>query len=168
MKKEQKNPKDKYRRVKDKWIKATEKWLDILWCKEFAVTWYFDNIPDEESGRDGYVPIASVVTKPQYFDAVITADPVQLVTLSDEDIETKACHEIMHIVLSPYAEWGEQAMQTMGKKEVLGYREYESFAHERVASRLTQIVRRLGRNSKDGPCCHKHDPKQKAPPAKKS
>ena len=167
MKKEKKKPKDKYRKVKDKWIESTEKWLKILWCEEFAITWYFSTIPDEENGRDGFVPIASVVTKPQYFEVVIIADPVQLATLSDEDIETKACHEVMHVVLSPYAEWGEQMMSTMGKKEVLGYRTYESFVHERVVSRLTQIVRRLYKNSAAS-CCHKHDPKQKTPRAKKS
>ena len=162
-----KKPKDKYRRVKDRWIKATEKWLKILWCTGFAITWCFDTIPDEENGRDGFIPVASVVTKPQYFEVVITADPVQLVTLSDADLDTKACHEIMHIVISPYTEWGEQMMKTMSRTKLSGYREYESFAHERVVSRLTQIVRRLYKNSAAS-CCHKHDPKQKAPPAKKS
>ena len=167
MKKEKKKSKDKYRRVKDKWIKATEKWLKILWCNDFAITWYFDTIPDEENGRDGFLPIASVVTKPQYFETILTADPVQLATLSDADLDTKACHEIMHVVLSPYNEWAEQAMRTMDKKEILGYREYESFANECVTSRLTQIVRRLYKNSAAS-CCHKHDPKQKTPRAKKS
>ena len=167
MKKEQKKPRDKYRKVKDKWIKATEKWLKILWCTEFVVTWYFDEIPDEENGRDGYIPIASIVTRPQYFDAVITADPVQLATLNDIDLNTKACHEVIHIVLSIYREWGETMMQTMNEKTAQGFREYEAFVNERTASRLTQIVRRLYQNSADS-CCHKHDPKQKAPPAKKS
>ncbi len=125
-------------------------------------------IPDEDEGRDGWKPIASVVAKPHYFDAVITADPAQLILMDDDDLDSKACHEVMHIVLSPYHEWGETMLATMDKKEVLGYREYELVSNERVTSRLAQIVRKLFKNSKDGPCCHKHEPKQRIPKAKKS
>ncbi|KKK54999.1 hypothetical protein LCGC14_3079000 [marine sediment metagenome] len=168
MKKGQKKPRDKYHKVKDKWIKATEKWLLLLWLPDFNISWYFNEIPDEDEGRDGWKPIASVVAKPHYFDAVITADPAQLILMDDDDLDSKACHEVMHIVLSPYHEWGETMLATMDKKEVLGYREYELVSNERVTSRLAQIVRKLFKNSKDGPCCHKHEPKQRIPKAKKS
>ncbi len=164
-----KKPKDKYRRVKDKWIKACEKWLHLLWLPDFSISWYFnDEIPNEDNGRDGWKPLASVVAKPQYFDAAITADPTQLIFMDDDDIDAKACHEVMHIVLSPYHEWGEIMMTTLNKNALAGYREYEAASNERVTSRLTQIVRKLFKNSKDGPCCHKHDPKKKSTPAKRT
>ncbi len=166
MKKKKREPKDKYRRVKDKWIKTCNKWLELLWISDFYVTYEFGDIGDSDA--EGWIAIANVVTKSRYKDTLITANPEQLATLSNEKMDRHACHEIMHIAISQYQEFAKDLIGWIpGQGQKKAFMATERDEVELLATRLTQIVVALNKNSKDGPCCHKHDPKQKPPVAKK-
>ena len=164
MKNEKKKSKDKYSKVKDKWIKACNKWLELLWVSDFYVTYEFNDVGD--SDVEGWIAIANVTTRPQYKDTLITANPEQLNGLNNALLDRHACHEVMHVVLSQYLGFTKDLIDWIpgqGRKEV--FRSTEKDENELLTTRLTQIVCKLYKNPKDGPCCHKHDPKQKIPRA---
>ncbi len=165
MKKEK--PKDKHAKFKDKWIKLCDDWLTLLWCSDFYVTYEFEDVGD--SDEEGWIALANVVTKPRYKDVLITANPEQLSSLRPALLSKHARHEVMHVVLSQYQEFTKDLIGWIpgkGRQDV--FYSVQKDEIELLTTRLTQIVIALFKNSKDGPCCHKHEPKQKVPKAKRT
>jgi hypothetical protein len=134
------------RKQKDRWMDACERWKKALWLGQVDVTYVFlMKAPDgAETTTPGWKSFADAVAKPEYMEAQITVYDVELIsTLSDDELDEAARHEMIHVLLGWYDSLIRDLFEPMSEKVAAGWEKYRHNVIEYTTSRLEKALATL-------------------------
>ena len=127
-----------------RWKDACNKWIRLLWVGNYEVTFQvFDEPVDNQRPPNGgaeFVTVATASVRPEYFRALLSIARSRVRDCTDEELDENACHEVMHIVVSPFADAFYELIEAIPKARGEGWTARRMYEHERVTSHLTTVV----------------------------
>jgi len=130
------------REAKRDWIAACKGWRDRLWIGDYRLN--FETLDDSTPTRgesSDWVTTAKVQVQPQYRTAMIETDYDQLRYLDDDEMDEKACHEMVHVMMGEILRMGNRLMDKLKPSEREGFDEAWHVANETVTSRIAGVLR---------------------------
>lgn len=133
-----------------RWRDACGKWVRLLWVGNYEVTYQILDDPANDqrppNGEAEFVTVATASVRPEYFRALLSIARNRVRECTDDKLDENACHEVMHIVMSPFADTLYEAVEAMPKARRGGWHARRMYEHERVTSHLTTVARFLYRS----------------------
>lgn len=129
---------------------ACSKWLRLLWVGDWDLTVLLADLNDDgaESPGEGFKNEAEVAIQVPYKMVTITGDEATIASMSDRALDETACHEVMHVVISPLGMLMDELIDELpaAKRDI--YRKWKKRELEDVTASLTNAVRALHRAPK--------------------
>lgn len=120
--------------------------LCAKWQKRLRLADWALEIKEQDPGelpiavRDGFELAAATAIDYPYSQATVSLNPKE----PEHDDEAVACHEMLHCVLSPLLEVGNQMLDRLPPHEKEGFDRWLISANERVTSHLERVFMQEG------------------------
>ena len=132
----------------ERFKKACMYWKKIFKLDDYTFIFTkFDNEVVEEknynlnqSKASNFIICSTVDTSPEYRYAIIEVHENSFDGASNKDIDNKACHEVIHILMAPYASISWKLLQEIPSQERKVYKKWRKSEEEEFTSRLAGII----------------------------
>ncbi|KKN08407.1 hypothetical protein LCGC14_1057050 [marine sediment metagenome] len=125
----------------------------MRWKKIFKLddyTFIFTKFDDEvinkknssldQSKSSNFIICSTVDTSTEYRYAIIEVHENSFDDASNKNIDNKACHEVMHVLMAPYANISWKLLQELPSQERKVYKKWRKSEEEEFTSRLADII----------------------------
>lgn len=129
-----------------KWKAAVLKWQNRLLLNGYSIEIeYCDPDADGIVGKselpsDAWEWVAKMETKPMYLKARVKVANSFLRSASDEDIDTKAAHEVVHILTAQMSDFMGALIEELPKGRQQGYWDWWHRVNEFTTTHISRVV----------------------------
>ena len=126
----------------DVFLDALTKWKRRLLPADWEVRLCSDAERVKEEG-DGAGALAVAVSDSRYQQAHIYYDPARVETNERGGLDIAACHELTHVVLSPFVDMVVEAIDALPASQRAGFLAWYKKEHEAVTTAIERIFGRV-------------------------
>ena len=128
-----------------KWKAAVLKWQNRLLLNGYHILIeYIEGDDDDDVGQSdlngAWECIAKIETKPMYLEASLKVANSFLRGASDEDIDTKAAHEVVHILTAQMGDFMGALIEELPKGRQQGYWDWWHRVNEFTTTHISRVV----------------------------
>lgn len=125
-----------------KWKAAIRRWQHKLLLDGFALTLVYDKPLEGASSlpSESWQWVAETQAKPMYLQARIVVSDDFLKDATDTEIETKAAHEMAHVLLGQYDDFAKAIIEELPKSKQQGYWDWRHRVVEFTATHLARVA----------------------------
>lgn len=128
-----------------KWKAAVTKWQKRLFLEGYNIAIEYYDDAKEIAGRselpsESWEWVARIETKPMYLQARMKVADSFLCDASDEDIDTKAAHELVHVLTGQVSDFMSALIQELPKGRQQGYWDWWHRVNEFTTTHISRVV----------------------------
>lgn len=132
------------REARRRWKKAIRKWQHALLLDGFAVNLVYEKPSPADSNAtlpsENWSVIGRTEVKPMYLDSRITVDPDFIKEATDAEIDEKACHELVHVLLGRVDNFVNEMFGALPPSKHQGFVAWWHEVHEFTTTHIQRVA----------------------------
>ena len=129
-----------------KWERAIRRWQRVLMIDSFNIVIEYLGDDDEKLASDEELPsdswmwAAQAEVKSMYLQARIKVTDEFLLTANNKDIDTKAAHELVHVLLGQISDFTTSLIEDLPKNRQTGYWKWWHQVNEFTTTHIARVI----------------------------
>ena len=126
-------------RQQRKFRSLVRKWKQRLWLGPWYISFEYPEELDEDR-QDNWQVTAQVKTQPAYKTAFVSIAARGVKDMSEVNMNRQACHEVVHVALSPLNDMCREVMKSLPIKQADAFDRWRAKENEYVTEHLTSVL----------------------------